>query len=88
MATREAKKPLLLSAILGSKDEMASMRLFPLSLTDLYLDIEVEGVVEDVKRSYYFVQLYVEDIKVAESKKSRARSLKVKLLEWKENNQL
>ena len=35
-----------------------------LPVTDLYLDIEVEGVDEDAKRSYYFVSLYVADIKV------------------------
>ena len=28
MATRETEKPLLLSAMLGSKDELAMMRLF------------------------------------------------------------
>ena len=50
-------------------------------MTDLYLDIEVEGVDE---RSYYSVSLYVADIKVAESKKSKPRSSVVKL-EWKEN---
>ena len=55
-------------------------------MTDLYLDIEVEGVDEDVKRSFYFVSLYVADIKVAESKKSKPRSSVVKL-EWK-NNQM
>ena len=55
-------------------------------MTDFYLDIEVEGVAEDVKRSYYSVSLYVADIKVAESKKSKPRSSVVKL-EWK-NNQL
>ena len=61
------------------------MTFFP--VTDLYLDIEVEGVDEDAKRSYYFVSLYVADIKVAESKKSKPQSSAVKL-EWKENNQL
>jgi hypothetical protein len=61
------------------------MRLFP--VTDLYPDIEVEGVDDDVKRSYYFVSLYVADIKVAESKKSKPQSSVVKL-EWKENNQM
>ena len=55
-------------------------------MTDCYLDIEVEGVVEDAKRSYYSVSLYVADIKVAESKKSKAHSSVVKL-EWK-NNQM
>ena len=50
-------------------------------MTDLYLDIEVEGVDE---RSYYSVLLYVADFKVAESKKFKPRSSVVKL-EWKEN---
>ena len=61
------------------------MTLFP--VTHLYLDIKVEGVDEDTNRSYYFVSLYVADIKVAESKKSKPQSSAVKL-EWKENNQL
>ena len=56
-------------------------------MTDFYLDIEVEGVDEEVKRSYYFVSLYVADIKVAESKKSKPQSSVVRL-EWKENNQM
>ena len=56
-------------------------------MTDFYLDIEVEGVIEDVKRSYYFVLLYVADIKVAESKKSKPRSSVVKW-KWKANNQM
>ena len=54
-------------------------------MTDRYLDIEVEGVDEDEKGSYYFVRLYVADIKVAKSKKSKPQSSVVKL-EWKENN--
>ena len=55
-------------------------------MTDLYLDIkvELEGVDEDVKRSYYSVSLYVADIKVAKSKKSKLQSSVVKL-EWKKN---
>ena len=61
------------------------MRLF--LVTDLYLDIEIEGVVRDVKRSYYSASLYLADIKVAESKKSKPQSSVVKL-EWKENNQM
>ena len=57
-------------------------------MTDLYLlDIEVEGVDENVKESYYSVSLYVADIKVAKSKKSKPQSSVVKL-EWKENNQM
>ena len=56
-----------------------------LAVTDLYLDIEVEGVDEDGNRSYYSVKLYLGDIKVAKSKKSKPQSSLVKL-EWKENN--
>ena len=55
-------------------------------MTDLYLDIEVEGV-DDVKPSYYSAKLYMADIKVAKSKKSKPQSSVVKL-EWKENNQM
>jgi hypothetical protein len=86
MASREMDKPLLLSAMLGSKDELAMMRLFP-SDSDFYLDIDLEGVVEDVKRSYYSVSLYVADSKVAESTKSKPQSSVVKW-EWKANNQM
>ena len=71
--------------MLGSKDEVVMMR--PFLVTDFFLDIEIEGVLEDVHRSYYSVQLYVEDIKVAESKKSKPQSSVVKL-DWKDNNQL
>ena len=56
-------------------------------MTDFYLDIEVEGVDEDAKQSYFFVSLYVADIKVAKSKKSKPHSSVVKL-DWKDNNQL
>ena len=77
MASQETDKSLLLSALLGSKDEMAMMRLF-LSDSDFYLDIEVEDVVEDVKRSYYSVSLYVADNEVAKSTKSKPRSSVVK----------
>ena len=55
--------------------------------TNFYLDIEVEGVVEDVNRSYYSVSLYVADNKVAESTKSKPRSSVVKW-EWEANNQM
>jgi hypothetical protein len=59
------------------------------TVTDFYLDIEVEGFVDDVKqRSYYYVLLYVGDIKVAESKKSMPQSSVRLELEWKENNQM
>jgi hypothetical protein len=56
-------------------------------VTDFYLDIEIEGVPEDVKRSYYSVSLFVAGTKVAESKKSKPQSSVVKC-EWKGNNQM
>ena len=73
MASQETDKPLLLSAMLASKNEVAMIRLF-FTDSDFYLDIEVEVVDEDVKRSYYSVSLYVANNKVAESKKSKPRS--------------
>ena len=79
-------KPLLLSAMLGSKDEVAMMQLFS-TVTDLYLDIEVENVIEDAKRSYYSVSLYIGNNKVAKSTKSKPRESVVKW-EWKANNQM
>ena len=86
MASRETDKPLLLSAILRSKHEVALMGLFSTD-TDCYLDIEVQDVAEVAKRSYYSVSFYVADNKVAESSKSESRSSVVKW-EWKANNQL
>ena len=82
-------KPLLLSAMLASKDEpdVVMMRLFFFSLTPIFLDIEIEDVAEDVERSYYSVSFYVADNKVAESTKSKPRSSVVKW-EWKTNNQM
>jgi hypothetical protein len=56
-------------------------------VTDHYLGIEVEGVVEDAKRSYYSVSLYVENNKAAKSKKSKTLSSPVKW-EWEANNQV
>ena len=56
---------------------------------DFYLGIEVEGVVADVKRSYYSVLLYVADNKVAKSTKSKPRlSESVVKWEWKVNNRM
>ena len=81
-------KPLLLSAMLESKNEGgghdATFPLIPVTLI-FYLDIEV--VVEDVKGSYYSVSLYVANNKVAESTKSKLQSSVVKW-EWKANNQM
>ena len=79
-------KSLLLSAMLASKNEVAMMRLFSTD-SDCYLDIEVEGVAEDVERSYYFVSLYVAGNEVAGSTKSKPQSSKIKW-EWKANNQM
>ena len=56
-------------------------------MTNFYPDIEVEGVVEDVKRSYYSVSLYVADDRVAKSTKSKPQSSVVKL-EWKAIDQM
>ena len=88
MASRKTDKPLLLiSATLASKDEPPMMRPFPTD-SDSYLGIEVEGVVEDVERSYYSVSLYVADnTKAVESTKSKPRSSAVKW-EWKANNEM
>ena len=86
MASQETDKSLLLSAILASKDEVAMMRIFPVTPI-FYLGIEVEGVAADVKRSYYSVLLYVADNRVAKSTKSKPRSSVVKW-EWKANNRM
>ena len=86
MASRKDKS-LLLNAMLGSKDELVVMRPFFTDWSLSTVDIEVEGVDENEKESYYSVTLYVADIKVAKSKKSKPQSSVVKL-EWKENNQM
>ena len=76
-------KLLLLSSTLGSKYEV----VVTFFITDFYLDIEVGGVVEDAKRSYYSVSLYVANNKVAKSTKSKPRS-SVVIWEWKTINQM
>ena len=85
-ASRKTDK-LLLSAILGSKDEV----MLPLYSSDsnfcLDIEFEVVDVVEDFKGSYYSVSLYVADNKVAESTKSKPQSSVVKF-EWIANNQM
>ena len=86
MGSRKTDNPLLLSAILGSKDDVAMMRFFS-SDSDFYLDIEIQDIVEDVNRSHYSVSLYVADDKIAKSTKSKPRSSVVKW-EWKANNQM
>ena len=87
MASRK-DKPLLLSAMLGSKKWAGCDATFFCADWSLStVDIEVEGVDENMKESYYSVLLYVADIKVAKSKKSKPQSSLVKL-EWKENNQM
>jgi hypothetical protein len=82
-------KPLLLSAILGSKNAMTIMKVF---CTDLYLDIEVEGDVRNGKRmarSQYYVQLYVADKEVAISSKLKLEPLSSVLKwEWNADNQM
>ena len=80
-------KPLLLGAILGSKNAIAIMTLFS---TDHYLDIEVEGDVENGKRrtrSQYSVRVYVADKEVAKSTTSKLRSSVLKW-EWNADNQM
>ena len=80
-------KPLLLSAILGSKNAIALMMLFP---PDRDLDIKVEGDIENGKwitRSQYSVWLFVADKEVMKSTKSKPRSSELKW-EWIANNQM
>ena len=80
-------KPLLLSAIIGSKNEIA---IIPLFSTDGYLDIEVEGDIENGKwtaRSQYYVRIYVAEKEVAKSTNSKPRSSVLKW-EWNANNQM
>ena len=86
MASRKTGTPLLLSAVLGSKDKVAMMRLF---YSDFYIDIEVEVevILEDVNLSQYSVSLYVADDKARKSTKSKTRSSVIKW-EWKANNQM
>lgn len=77
-------KPLLLSAILESKNAIAIMALLS---TDRCLDIEVEGDIEKGKRemrSQYSVRLYVTDKRIAKSAKKPA-SLGLKW-EWNADN--
>jgi hypothetical protein len=79
--------PLLLSAILGSKNAIAIMTLFS---TDRCLDIEVEGNIKNGKwgiRSQYSVRLYVADKEVAKSTHSKLRSSVLKW-EWSGDNQM
>jgi hypothetical protein len=80
-------KPLLLSAILGSKIAIAIRALFS---SDRYLDIEVEGDVENGKqrtRSQYSVRLSVADAEVAKSMHPKPRSSVLKW-EWNANNKM
>ena len=77
-------KPLLLNAILGSKNAIAIMSLFS---TDFWLDIEVKGEIENGVRSQYYVRLYVADKKVAKSTNSKPASSVLKW-EWNTDNQM
>jgi hypothetical protein len=77
-------KPLLLSAILESKNAIAIMTLLS---TDRCLDIEVEGDIKKGERgirSQYSVRLYVADKKIAKSTNKPA-SLGLKW-EWNADN--
>jgi hypothetical protein len=80
-------KPLLLSAILESKNAITIMTLTP---TDHYLDVEVEGDVENGKRrarSQYSVRLYVADKEVTKSTHPKPRSSVLKW-EWNADNKM
>ena len=77
-------KPLLLNAILGSKNATAIMTLFS---TDFWLDIEVKGEIESGIRSQYYVRLYVADKKAAKSTNSKPASSVLKW-EWNADNQM
>jgi hypothetical protein len=81
-------KPLLLSAILGSKNAITVMKFF---CTDLHLDIEVqvEGDVKIGKRSQYYVQLYAADNEVTISTKLKLEPpSSVLKWEWNADNQM
>ena len=82
-------KPLLLSAILGCKNAITSMTLFS---TDHYLDIEIEGDIENGKRrarSQYSVRVYVADKEVTKSTHLKPRSsASVLKWEWNANNKM
>ena len=80
-------KPLLLSAILGCKNAITSMTLFS---ADHYLDIEIEGDIENGKRrirSQYSVRLYVADNEVTKSTHPKPRSSVLKW-EWNADNKM
>ena len=79
-------KPLLLNAILGSKNVIAIMTLFT---TDICLDIKVDGdIIKQGKlRSQYSVRLYVADKKVAKSTNSKPAESVLKW-EWDADNQM
>jgi hypothetical protein len=79
-------KPSLLRAILGSKIAIAITTLLSADL-DLYLDIEVEGDIENGKsktRSHYIVKLSVANKVVAELTHPKPRSSMLKW-EWTAN---
>ena len=80
-------RPLLLSAILESKNAITSMTLFP---TDHYLDIEIEGDIENGKRrarSQYSVRVYVADNEATKSTHPKPRSSVLKW-EWNADNKM
>ena len=76
-------KPLLLNAILESKNTIT--QIVTLFSTDHYLDIQVEGDVENGRRrarSQYSVRLYVADKEVTKSTHPKPRS---SVLKWEWN---
>ena len=82
-------KPLLLSAILGSKNAITIMTLIPTDHHD-YLDVEVEGDVENGKwraGAQYSVRLYVADKEVTKSTHPKPRSSVLKW-EWNADNKM
>ena len=78
-------EPLLLSAILRSKDEIM-MQLF-FSNSNFYLDIEFEVGDDYWRPSYHYVSLYVANDNVIESSEDFNPPSVIKF-EWKENNQM
>ena len=80
-------KPLLLSAILESKNAITIMTLFSI---DRYLDVEIEGDVENGKRrarSHYSVRLYVANKEVTKSTHPEPCSSVLKW-EWNADNKM
>ena len=80
-------KPLLLSAILGSRNAITIMTLIP---TDHYLNVEVEGDIENGKwraQSQYSIRLYVADKEVMKLTHPKPCSSVLKW-EWNADNKM